>query len=102
MCFENYYFRITIEKNKYMLPWNSPYKAIVGGAKWIGNGYINNNQDTLYYQKFNVVNKNWNHQYMANISAPALAAVLLGRANPLPTIWVSHFCPRQVLLWAWR
>ena len=59
------------EKSKYMLPWNSPYKAIVGGAKWIGNGYINNNQDTLYYQKFNVVNKNWNHQYMANITAPA-------------------------------
>ena len=63
------------EKSKYMLPWNSPYKAIVGGAKWIGNGYINNNQDTLYYQKFNVVNKNWNHQYMANISAPASESV---------------------------
>ena len=62
------------EKSKYMLPWNSPYKAIVGGAKWIGNGYINNNQDTLYYQKFNVVNKNWNHQYMANITAPATEA----------------------------
>ncbi len=65
----------TAEKNKYMLPWNSPYKAIVGGAKWIGNGYINNNQDTLYYQKFNVVNKNWNHQYMANITAPATESV---------------------------
>ena len=63
------------EKSKYMLPWNSPYKAIVGGAKWIGNGYINNNQDTLYYQKFNVVNKNWNHQYMANITAPATESV---------------------------
>ncbi len=62
------------EKAKYMLPWNSPYKAIVGGAKWIGDGYINNNQDTLYYQKFNVVNKNWNHQYMANITAPATEA----------------------------
>ncbi len=65
----------TSEKNKYMLPWNSPYKAVVGGAKWIGNGYINNNQDTLYYQKFNVVNKNWNHQYMANITAPATESV---------------------------
>lgn len=57
-------------KTKYMLPWNSQYKAIVGGAKWIGNGYINNKQDTLYYQKFNVVNQVWWHQYMANISAP--------------------------------
>ena len=56
--------------NSYMLPWNSQYKAIVGGAKWIGNGYINNKQDTLYYQKFNVVNQVWWHQYMANISAP--------------------------------
>ena len=63
------------EKEKYMLPWNSPYKAIVGGAKWIGNGYINNNQDTLYYQKYNVVNKNWNHQYMANITAPVTESV---------------------------
>lgn len=62
-------------KEKYMLPWNSQYKAIVGGAKWIGNGYINNNQDTLYYQKFNVVNKNWNHQYMANLTAPATESV---------------------------
>ena len=57
-------------KTKYMLPWNSQYKAIVGGAKWIGNGYINSKQDTLYYQKFNVVNQVWWHQYMANISAP--------------------------------
>lgn len=57
-------------KTKYLLPWDSQYKAIVGGAKWIGNGYINNKQDTLYYQKFNVVNKVWWHQYMANVMAP--------------------------------
>ncbi len=50
--------------------WDSPYKAIVGGAKWIGTGYIDKNQDTLYYQKFNVVNKVWTHQYMTNIMAP--------------------------------
>lgn len=55
---------------KYSLPWNSQYKAIVGGAKWISNGYIDNNQDTLYLQKFNVVNKVWSHQYMTNIMAP--------------------------------
>ena len=56
---------------KYMLPWNTPYKAIVGGAKWIGTGYIDKKQDTLYYQKFNVVNKVWTHQYMTNIMAPS-------------------------------
>ncbi len=50
--------------------WDSPYKAIVGGAKWIGTGYIDKNQDTLYYQKFNVVKKVWTHQYMTNIMAP--------------------------------
>ncbi len=55
---------------KYMLPWNSPYKAIVGGALWIGKGYIDKGQDTLYYQKFNVVNQVWTHQYMTNIMAP--------------------------------
>lgn len=55
---------------KYMLPWNTPYKAIVGGAKWIASGYINKDQNTLYYQKFNVVNKVWTHQYMTNIMAP--------------------------------
>lgn len=57
-------------KTKYLLPWNSQYKAIIGGAKWIGNGYINNKQDTLYFQKFNVINQVWYHQYMANVMAP--------------------------------
>lgn len=56
---------------KYNLPWNTPYKAIVGGSKWIGTGYIDKGQDTLYYQKFNVVNKVWTHQYMTNIMAPS-------------------------------
>lgn len=56
--------------SKYSLPWNSQYKAIVGGAKWIADGYINNKQDTLYFQKFNVMNKVWTHQYMTNIMAP--------------------------------
>ena len=55
---------------RYNLPWNTPYKAIVGGAKWIGTGYIEKGQDTLYYQKFNVVKKVWTHQYMTNIMAP--------------------------------
>ena len=51
--------------------WNNPYNAIRGGASGIANGYISNNQDTLYYQKFNIVGSSqyW-HQYMANIQAP--------------------------------
>ncbi len=59
-------------KTKYMLPWNSQYKAIVGGAIWIGNGYINsvNKQNTIYFQKFNTSGGNFGHQYMGNIVAP--------------------------------
>lgn len=68
------------QKERYLLPWNSQYKAIVGGAKWIGYGYINNKQDTLYYQKFNVVNKVWTHQYMANVMAPASESTTIKNA----------------------
>ncbi|MBR5321528.1 MAG: Ig-like domain-containing protein, partial [Clostridia bacterium] len=68
------------QKERFLLPWNSQYKAIVGGAKWIGYGYINNKQDTLYYQKFNVVNKVWTHQYMANVMAPASESVTIKNA----------------------
>ena len=51
--------------------WSNPYLAIKGGASGIANGYISNRQDTLYYQKFNIIGdgKYW-HQYMANITAP--------------------------------
>ena len=35
--------------------WNSIQKAITGGAEFIGSGYITKGQDTLYYQKFNVI-----------------------------------------------
>ena len=52
--------------------WNNPYQAIRGGASGIANGYISNNQDTLFYQKFNLVGNSsrYSHQYMANIQAP--------------------------------
>ena len=52
--------------------WNNPYLAIRGGASGIANGYISNNQDTLFYQEFNLVGNSskYSHQYMANIQAP--------------------------------
>jgi beta-N-acetylglucosaminidase len=58
----------------YGRPWTTPYKAIVGGAKYIAANYINVGQDTLYFQKFNV-NPNeskylYLHQYMTNVQAP--------------------------------
>ncbi|HCY44692.1 MAG TPA: hypothetical protein DHU33_04630 [Firmicutes bacterium] len=62
----------------YDRPWNTPKKAIVGGAKWISYGYISRGQFTSYLKKYNV-NPNadsalFNHQYMANIHAPSSEA----------------------------
>ncbi len=62
----------------YDRPWNSPKKAITGGAKWIASGYISRGQFTSYLKKYNV-NPNassniFNHQYMENIAAPASEA----------------------------
>ena len=55
--------------------WNTVDKAIDGGVKFLANGYINQGQGTLYYQKFNVRPKatysSYTHQYMTNIQAPA-------------------------------
>lgn len=61
-----------IEKAKYNLPWDSEADAITGGAKYIGATYINQGQDTLYLQKFDVdpINGLYSHQYMQNIQAP--------------------------------
>jgi hypothetical protein len=54
----------------YNRPWNSPYKSIVGGGMWIADGYINDGQDTMYFQKFNVTDVNtYGHQYMTNVQA---------------------------------
>ena len=51
--------------------WNTAYKAILGGAKLIGEKYIAVGQNTPYFQKFNVINKSnvGSHQYMTNIAA---------------------------------
>lgn len=51
--------------------WTSKSKSIEGGAEIIANSYISKNQDTLYYQKFNVVGTTalFTHQYMQNIMA---------------------------------
>lgn len=43
--------------------WNSRTASIVGGAKFYADGYISIGQDTYYYKDFNVINKDWNHQY---------------------------------------
>lgn len=61
-------------------PWNDPIKAIYGGAKFIKTEYVDRGQDTLYFEKFNVVDKNGNYytnQYMQNIKAPESEASIM-------------------------
>ena len=53
-------------------PWNTRYRAVVGGAINLGSWYINRGQDTIYYEKFDVVN--FSHQYMTNVFAPSSEA----------------------------
>lgn len=50
-------------------PWNTRYKAIIGGAIKNGTGYINVGQDTLYYKKFDYAGTPYTHQYMTHIKA---------------------------------
>ena len=51
--------------------WTDPEKSIKAGAKELASKYINDGQDTLYLQKFDVDNSDgalyW-HQYMQNVS----------------------------------
>ena len=61
-------------KTKYLIPWNTKERAITGGGIFIGSSYINIGQNTIYLQKFHVVDKRgWElfwHQYMTNVLAP--------------------------------
>lgn len=51
--------------------WNSSYASILGGATFLSNDYISVGQDTLYFQKFDVVGSTYySRQYMQNIRAP--------------------------------
>lgn len=50
--------------------WTTKEKSIMDGTRIISKNYIAKEQDTLYYQKFNVVGSNlYNHQYQQNILA---------------------------------
>lgn len=57
--------------DSYNRPWDSPYKAIEGGAEFYNQNYISENQNTYYTKKFNVMNGEdsvGDHQYMTNVS----------------------------------
>ena len=54
-------------KYAYDREWYTPEASIIGGASFLKNNYIAVGQSTLYFQKYNVINKDYNHQYMQNI-----------------------------------
>lgn len=60
----------------FYLPWNTRYKSIVGGAKYIANYFINVGQNTSYTQKFNVVYKDklYRNQYMTAVHGASSSA----------------------------
>ena len=64
----------------YLRPWDTRYKAIVGGAIFIGSGYINIGQDTIYYEKFDFVGTPYTHQFMTNVLAPKSEASKMAKA----------------------
>ena len=69
--------------------WDTPEKSITGGAEQIGRGYIKMGQDTLYLQKFDVVdggNGYYGHQYMTNVTAAKAESSSMKRAYSAETL----------------
>ena len=61
--------------------WDTRYKSLDGGAQLLAKNYIAVGQDTLYFQKFNVVNASnlYSHQYMGNLTAAYTEGRKLGQ-----------------------
>ncbi len=67
----------------YDRPWNSRYKSIMGSAKYVSEKYVKKGQNTLYFQKFNVVNSAngiYSHQYMSNVLAASAESARMKKA----------------------
>lgn len=66
-------YKMPDDKQKlYQIPWNTPYRSILGGAIYISGTYTKMGQYTPYFQKFDVTdggNGYFSHQYMTNIEA---------------------------------
>ena len=66
------------KNESFLFPWTDPARAISGGAVFIGQDYINVDQQTLYLQKFNLLSRftrPFTHQYMGNVLAPEYEAI---------------------------
>ena len=68
------------QSGSYGRPWDSRYKSIVGGAQFYGAQYVQQNKNTLYFKKFNVMNglsSVGTGQYMTNIQGAESEAASL-------------------------
>lgn len=69
------------QSGSYNRPWNTPEKAIVGGALFYAQNYLAVGQNTLYLKRFNVQGSNmFKHQYMTNTAGAAEEGKNLGKA----------------------
>lgn len=61
--------------------WNSPEKAIIGGAEFCSDGYIKVGQNTYYYMDFNIKNPNsiW-HEYAGAVHDASSKGKILSSA----------------------
>lgn len=69
--------------------WDTPLKSMIGGSSFLDTNYFKTGQDTLYLQKFDVVdggNGYYWHEYMTYLPAPASEAAILKRAFTTETI----------------
>ncbi len=63
--------------------WDTAYKALVGGAQFLVKSYVSVGQNTLYLQKYDVVdygNGLYGHQYMTNVTAAVSECATLRNA----------------------
>lgn len=62
--------------------WDSIYKSIAGGSSVVANNYVKKGQNTIYFEKFNVVYQNslYTHQYMTNVQAAMSEGSNMGKA----------------------
>ena len=73
--------------------WFSQEESIKGGAKFLREAYIDKGQNTLYFQKYNVVDMEnlYKHQYMQNIRAANDEGNKIYKAYKATGILSSHF-----------
>ena len=80
-------------KFAYEQGWTTRSASIIGGAKFLREKYLDKGQTTLYFQKYNVVDKTnlYNNQYMQNINAARSEGNIVYNAYKNNGMLDSHF-----------